>query len=414
MNMRFFLFGSVLLFLALFTGCRNSEKKSDEDTNGLLKTIIIPKPLGIKDVDIIENLEFITLEATDKSLFGVVSKMRIYQDRIYILDAIYAAALFIYTMDGKHLATIGDNKGGGPFDFVKLFNFEIDYVNNQLLVMDSWGQKFMIYDLDGNFIKRVDSNLHVTDAVLLPNGYIVHAKSSDEHILPGQSNSKIFITDDNQNIIKEGFEYDDNKNINIHSYGIIRSSLDGDIVFAPRLRDTIYSITFDSITPKYAIDYGVNKKVSQSVLNNIQRDSENPTKAWKEFARHVNDGYLCFLGNNVESDDYLYLYLGHHNNIVSVFYNKKTNRSIAVSLNYYTDEIVGLNIKSEKYKFLMDKLLESEKYNLLCADSDGYFYGALNESLIEAVIRLHPELKDLDNPEDMNPILFRYKIKNEK
>ena len=260
--MRFFYLVAFYCFLVSLTGCRNPEKKIDKDTNGNLKTIVIPKPLDVKDVDIIENLEFIILEATDNSLFGHITKMRVYQDKIYVLDAIHASALFIYSMEGKHLATIGDKKGQGPLEFLKLSNFEIDYANNQLLVMDSRGRKFMIYDLEGNFVKRVDSKFSISDAVLLPEGYIVHAKSSSDYKIPGQSNNKIIITDDNQNVIKERYEYDDNEDINIGSDGIIRSLIDGEFLFAPRLRDTIYRITIDTIIPKYAIDYGENKKVS--------------------------------------------------------------------------------------------------------------------------------------------------------
>ena len=106
---------------------------------------------------------------------------------------------------------------------------------------------------------------------------------------------------------------------------------------------------------------------------------------------------MCFFGNNVESADYLYLSLGIAENKVAVFYNKKTNSSIAISLNY---------------KFKSQSNLESEMYDILCADSDGYFYGAFNMSQEER-IRLYPELKDLDT-EDLNPIVFRYKVKYEK
>jgi hypothetical protein len=395
MKIRYFDLIFLFLLIFLFSGCRNSKEKIKEIPNGYLKTILISQPVDISEVDIIENLECIILEETDQSLFGAVSKMRVYKDKIYILDRMYAQALFIYTINGKHISTIGANKGQGPHDFLKLSNFEIDYNNDQLLVMDNWGRKFMIYDFDGNFVRRIDSKLRVTDAVLLPNDYIVHAKSSDEHKLPGQSNNKIIITDYNQNIIKEGFEYDDNENINIYSSEIIRSSSNGEIIFAPRLRDTIYNVTIDSIIPKYAVDYGSNKKISKRALDDMKEDPADPLNADRAFIKLINNGNMCFLGENVESDDYLYLSLGFNNYTIAVFYNKNTDNSIALSHNR----------KGEKNN-------ESGLYSLLCSDDEGYFYGAFDSPQIDRLIPIFPELKDISDPDDLNPILFRYKIKN--
>jgi len=383
------------LSVSLCFGCKKPKDIVSVVSNDYLKTVLVPKPVDFSDVNIIEDLEFIVLETSDKSLFGTVSRMRVYSDRIFLLDPIYAQELFVYTMDGKHISTIGANRGQGPQDFVKLSNFEIDYVNELLLVMDNWGQKFMMYDFDGNFIRRIDSKFHVTEAVLLPDDHIVHAKQSDEHKLPGQSNNKIIITDFNQNIIKEGFAFDDNKNINMTNNGIIRSLPNGEIIFAPRLRDTIYNVTIDSITPKYAIDYGVNKRISKQTIEGFKEDRENPINVDKALIRIINEGYMCFFGRNVESVDHLYLSLGFNSYTIAVFYNKNTGASIALSND------------GER-----EKRIESGLYRLLCSDEEGYFYGSLNTTQIDRLIPLFPKLKEIDDLEDMNPIIFRYKIKN--
>jgi hypothetical protein len=383
----------ILMLCALFLGCAKQEKQIGENTNSNLRTILVPNPIDtkdvdIKDVDIIDNLEYIILEAKENSFFGQVSKLRVYQDKIFVLDRRYTQTVLIYSTDGKHIATIGNNKGQGPLDFVSLSNFEIDYVNDQLIIMDNFGQKFMIYDFEGKFVKRIGSKFRVTDAVLLPNGNIIHAKSSNEHKLSGQSNSKIFILDDNQKIIKEGFEYDDNKNIIYHSYDIIRSLENGGITFAPRLRDTIYTLTIDSMVPKYVIDYGNNKKISKQTIDNIGK--------YDDFLALCKDGSFCFLGTHVESNDHICLLLGHAViNPTTVFYNKKTNKTVAISM---------INEK---------KLSKRELYKSpLCSDKDGYFYGAFDLTPVDEITQLFPELQYLDEQSNLNPILFKYKIKN--
>lgn len=382
-GMRFFVISVVLIF-AFFTGCRNVKKQMVEKNSGV-KTIIVPDVVDAGNADIICDLNYIILEAKEKSYFGYVSKLRVYRDRIYILDTRYAKTLIIYTIEGKHITTVGDKKGRGPLEFVSVTNFEIDYANNQLMVMDNSGRKFMIYDLDGNFVKQINSNITVFDAVLLPNGYILHAKPTWEYKIPGQSNYQIIIADENKQIVNEGFEYDDNENLNIHIYNVISAQLDGGFNFAPKFRDTIYNVSFESIIPKYAIDYGNNKKMSKNMIDGL---SSIP-----DLNKLINDGNTCFMGNHVESKDFLYLSLGYERNPTHVFYNKQTNNTIAI----YN------KAKITEYRF--------ELYNILCSDSEGYFYGAFNFADMDELTKLFPEIQKTGATEDMNPILFRYKIK---
>jgi hypothetical protein len=383
-KMRIFLvfvtLGSVFIFC---NGCRNVKRPTIEK-NDNVKTILIPKAIDAKNADIINDLDYLILEAKENSYFGHVSKMRVYQNRIYILDEMHAKLLLIYTIEGRHIATVGDKKGRGPLEFVSVTNFEIDYANDQLIVMDGFGYKFMIYDLDGRFVKQIDSNITVFDAVLLPNGYILHAKPSWEYKIHGQSNCQIIIVDDKKQIVRERFEYNEYKNMNIHIRDIISSQLDGGFNFAPMFRDTIYSVSFESIIPKYAIDYGSNRKIPKSTI-----ESFSSTIDLYRFIK--SSGNICFMGNHVESNDFLYLLLGSSLNPTYVFYNKQTSSTMAI---YSESEIT-------EYGY--------ELYKILCSDSEGYFYGVFNFADVDELIGLFPELQKLD--EDMNPILFRYKVK---
>ncbi len=374
----------IAILAIVFNGCGNGKKQMVDKNDGV-KTILIPEVVEVKDVDIIRDLNYVILEAKENSFFGHVSKMRVYQDRIYILDDRHAKSLLIYTIEGKHIATVGGKKGRGPREFVSVTNFEIDYVNNQLVVMDNFGRKFMIYDLDGNFVKQINSDIPVFDAALLPNGYIVHAKPTWEYKIPGQSNCQIIIANENKQVVKEGFEYDDNENLNIHIYDIITSQLDGGLNFAPKFRDTIYSISFESILPKYAINFGNNRKISKNTIDNFGSAFE--------LYDLLKNGNTCFMGNHVESKDFLYLLLGRHHNSIFVFYDKQTNNTIAIANKAKVDE----------YEF--------ELYTVLCSDSEGYFYGVFNFADMDEIIKLFPEIEKLDTVEDMNPILFRYKVK---
>ena len=374
----------VLAIFSFFNGCQNKKKQIVEN-KGNITTVVIPQAHNTNHVDIINDLSYIILEEKDNSFFGHVTKLRVYLNRIFVLDLIYAKSLFVYTTDGKHLATIGANKGRGPLDFISVSNFEIDYANNQLLVMDNFGFKFMIYDLDGRFIKRIDSKIGVTNAVLLPNGYIMHAKASSDYEILGQTSSRLIITDDNNQIISEGFEYDDNKELRFRQDGLISSQPNGEFYFAPKFRDTIYSVSLHSITPKYAVNYGNNRTISKSVIKDMVSD--------RELFELLNSGNTCFMGNYVDSKDFLYLLLGIAPNAIYVFYNKQTTNTVAT---------------------IQDKNrigYERELFRLLCSDSEGYFYGAFLLTPLKEVVKLFPDLQNIDPSRDLNPVLFRYKVK---
>lgn len=381
---KFFLIS--IFTLVLSNSCYNERKKMVENNNDV--TIVqIPTVTDVKNVNVICNLDYIILEAKKNSYFGFVSKLRVYKNRIFILDRRYAKSLLVYTSKGEHITTIGDKKGRGPLEFINLANFEIDYANDQILTIDDFGSKFLIYDLDGKFIRKVDSEIPILNAVLLPQNFILHAKASWEYKKPPLKNGyQIIVTDDKKQIVKERFNVNDNKNLNIHIYDIINSQFDGGFNFAPIFRDTIYSVSLESITPKYVIDYGSNKKISESKIREF--------KSINELYDFIDVGFTCFMGKHVESEDFLYLSLGYHRNQIYVFFNKKTNNAISIR---HKAEIAEYNY---------------ELYRLLCSDEDGYFYGAFNFADMDELTRMFPNIKKLYiSAEDMNPILFRYKVR---
>ena len=160
--------------------------------------------------------------------------------------------------------------------------------------------------------------------------------------------------------------------------------MDGGFNFAPKFRDTIYSVSFEAITPKYAIDYGNNKKIPKKTIDALG-DS-------RDLFKLLNGGSTCFMGDHVESKDFLYLLLGDYDNSINVFYNKQTNNSIALSHKAEIDEY------------------EYELYTILCSDGE-YLYGAFNYADIDELSKLFPKLQKLAAEDDTNPILFRYKVK---
>ena len=67
-------------------------------------------------------------------------------DRIFIFDSYKANALFVFDKKGKYITQIG-SPGMGPGEFAYLAGFDIDIINNNIIIYD-FKRKFMYYDLD--------------------------------------------------------------------------------------------------------------------------------------------------------------------------------------------------------------------------------------------------------------------------
>ena len=92
------------------------------------------------------DFEFIPLETTKDNLIGIISNIKMTNDRIFIFDSYKANALFVFDKKGKYITQIG-SPGMGPGEFAYLAGFDIDIINNNIIIYD-FKRKFMYYDLD--------------------------------------------------------------------------------------------------------------------------------------------------------------------------------------------------------------------------------------------------------------------------
>jgi len=70
-----------LFFLSLCFSCKNPNATESTDAN--IKTVVIPDVQAAEKVNIIDSLGCIVLEDVENAYFGYVTKMRVFQDKIY-------------------------------------------------------------------------------------------------------------------------------------------------------------------------------------------------------------------------------------------------------------------------------------------------------------------------------------------
>lgn len=112
------------LFLCfVFFNCGGKSVRLEESLVTQNKDMIVISPVFDEYVTfdlnhLIDSLRYIKLELTDESLIGEITKLEIFEDRIYILDY-NTKALFVFSIEGEYLFKI-HQLGNGSGEYSQL------------------------------------------------------------------------------------------------------------------------------------------------------------------------------------------------------------------------------------------------------------------------------------------------------
>ncbi|MEA4936490.1 MAG: 6-bladed beta-propeller [Paludibacter sp.] len=122
--------------------------------------------------DLYKDFECISLESSEKSIFGAINKLIVYDHKYFILDKTKMKKIFVFLEDGKFSHTIG-KVGGGPGEYTNIEDFTIDKERQQLIIL-AYPSTVYIYNLKGEFIrkKQLTSNSMLWNIVSYKNGFV--------------------------------------------------------------------------------------------------------------------------------------------------------------------------------------------------------------------------------------------------
>ncbi|MFW6275163.1 MAG: 6-bladed beta-propeller [bacterium] len=145
----------VFILLIFFFGlsCNNERNKNmaEEQYQHLINIDRIPN--SNSDSITITDIKYVFLESTPKGMIGKIEKIKIYNNRIYLLDINITNRLYLYEDNGRFIETIG-KKGKGPGEYIQVMDFDIDEYGNVYLY-DNGKKNLIIFDCDGKFIKEI-------------------------------------------------------------------------------------------------------------------------------------------------------------------------------------------------------------------------------------------------------------------
>jgi hypothetical protein len=145
--------GKLFLVLSLpvfVLACTENKGKSGQLVDSETKIV------ELEFLDVIDFLELdivgeITLETTEESLIGEISKLIFHGDSIYVLDSRYGRKIYCFSLEGKFLFSFGKVGEAGdeyeaPTDFVIL--------DDKIVLIDDESFSKLTYNLQGNFISK--------------------------------------------------------------------------------------------------------------------------------------------------------------------------------------------------------------------------------------------------------------------
>jgi hypothetical protein len=265
-------------------------------------------------------------------------------------------------------------QGRGPGEYVNLSNFEIDPTRDELVLVDNYGQKILLFDWDGKFKREVPLSLPLEYAGRLPDGRFVFGYSPLR--MRDNESYAISICDENGEVLERLIPHKINETIffSLGSNDMMSAQSDGSLSFMPQFHNTVYRIDEKGVTAEIGIEIP-GTMVTVDVLDRVYNDPIN------DFPKALEEKDHVLLGNHSQSDTYLFF---TNQTTEHVFYNKISGRSLRAKHRLFGHPVF--------------------------VDDEGCFWASLRSVPEEADDELSTRLRQALDTGDNMP-LFYYKLK---
>ncbi|MEA1877266.1 MAG: 6-bladed beta-propeller [Bacteroidota bacterium] len=236
-----YLFYSVFVFLIVFAGCQNQQENHLSEQVITIRKNTIPKPSVMSEL--MKSVRLIPLETNNDCLMSHIFQLEFHNDMIFIIDFPTKNGVLVFDKEGRFLRSIG-REGKGPGEYTDMASFSILTGANRIYLNDRGARKTSEYDLDGNFIRDIQTPVKPADLRFVSeNKYFVHYPKDYYLRLIDMKVSEpmLFIPHVN------GY----------NGYGkAIYTQSDQSYLYSPSYHDSIYSLEEDSIVLQYAFEFG--------------------------------------------------------------------------------------------------------------------------------------------------------------
>lgn len=307
------IFCALFIFVVFFNvSCSHKQEQKDFES----KKVTVKNDKWDKKKFVLDD--FLLLEDNKESHFIELKKLKIKNEKAYILDTYNQHKLFVFNMDGSFVNAILLSQEEGE-EKNKIWDFDVND-KGEVGLLDAERNKLFFYTEDGVLVKKMDLLFKVDAFAFLKNEGCVFSVKKDGGL---DNKPKVVVTDANLNIEKEYFSYTEKSKDNKLSKFLFRDSPQG-IVYNKAVDD--FLVVFDEINgdviKTYRVDFG-DKEMPQ----NFKDDFEAYIGSYDEINKHYCMYQTpCLVSNTIVGG----LFVGVKNGLFA--YDLNTKKSFVKTL----------------------------------------------------------------------------------
>lgn len=239
--MKILTYSIAMLLTLAFLSCRENSAVGEYETIQVNFDDLKRVDVGTLPGDAVLKVD---LQTTDNSLLTYIEQMEIEDGRIFLYDK---SRVLAFDTDGSFLFGVG-RRGHGPGEYTKVNSFFIE--DGKVCLYDDNMQALLIYDTNGNFIEKKDTEVSLSSLYPQSATRFVGKRNyrGDKTATPTLAvldrDLKQVAQTDNRFLASGVGTFD------------YCSSYDGNTLYWEFLNDTIFSLKESGLYPRYFVDFG--------------------------------------------------------------------------------------------------------------------------------------------------------------
>jgi len=346
--------------------------------------------------DFFSKIEYVKLESAEGYSIGNISKIEITEKGDYIIFDRDNGTIVRFNSAGHFLNPIG-MRGKSSAEYLHPQDVVYDRYRCEVVVCDrSKGSSLKFYDINGNFLRKLQFDTYFSTFNLIGKDYIViFMNYGGGRLAEGETAYNYRVFDRSGELVKEYEPYQSDRNffhtVESHTF----SNQNGRLICNERYHPLIFTLDENVATPLWYIDFG-KKKVPTDILLHCKTSRD-----WHNWEKE-NDVVFC--KQFYETKNYFLMQLiEHHGEIVFYLQDKRTKQEFAKR--YGFNDINGIVSKNA-----FDHFYEEKIYYVYDPSEIQWFIDAISNKRDEMEKRCGKiEQKDIDFLTDLvnhtNPIL---------
>jgi hypothetical protein len=400
-----------VVFCLLLISCNSATNKNEKEQPSLTEN----KDVIVIDIDNIEkdkvsylsdylkDVRPIVLETKEESMIGMISKLIVCDDLLFILDKSFAKSLFVFDKNGKFIRKIG-NKGAGPGEYAVIFDFTIDMDNKVVYIMDGREQRIIWYDMaSGKYINSVkikddyvrSYTIQYIDGKIYADAYFI-TDSEDNFLLrtlnlsTGEQESCWL----NSSACNKGW----NEYVGLPNTFISNNSKNSK--YNRLFMDTVVSISAEGVVPFLTIK-------SKDLITKHDLQKIEGKNASEKLSNILVSSKIGGIEEYIEFDKYIYFIYTQSRYVNTIIYDKETKKTDI--LKNFIDDLVctkdAKNSMAPRFSYADSTAL----YGFLQSHNLEHFLELLKNGYISDMVKSNKDIEKITI--DSNPIIFCYEYK---